>query len=86
MQSHSRLPSPSGTSSARWPIANPGSTPIAANSPSVRSSVRRPSRELVRRRPALAGTGTYWRSSSQIGQRSGGASDGVNCAAHVLQK
>ena len=34
--------------------------------------------------PARDG-GTYWRSSSQIGQRSGGASDGVNCAPQVAQ-
>ena len=38
MQSQSRLESPNGTSSARWPIANEGLVPIPMSSPSARIS------------------------------------------------
>jgi hypothetical protein len=42
-------------------------------------------RERRQRRPGLSAGGTYWRSSSQIGQCCGGASLGANCAPHAAQ-
>src|SRR6266700_2051573 len=84
MQSHSRLPSAVRTRSARWPIANEGSVPVT---PGSSSSIRLawPSRRassVVHRWPSQP---TYWRPSSQTGQRAGGDDEGANWTPHVTQ-
>ena len=82
--------SPSGTSSARWPIASHGSVPTPVSSASSRSSLRwvcASSSKVVQRWPS---SGTYWRSSVQIGQcvgRRGGVGElggagGADVAGH----
>ena len=83
-QSHSTLASPCGTSSARWPIAKRGSVPIPTSSPSG-AHARCDATRAARRASSTAGPrpGTYWRGSSQIGQRSG--RPGSNCTPHVTQ-
>src|SRR5690349_112429 len=73
----------SGTSSARWPIANCGSVPTPTRPASSRIQLpwsRRSSASVVHGCPP---TGTYWRASSQIGQRDGDGS--ANCVPHVAQ-
>ena len=84
-QSHITKRSPAGTSSARWPIASHGSVPTPVSSESSRSSLRwvcASSSKVVQRWPS---SGTYWRSSSQIGHRGGGACASGNWAAQVAQ-
>src|ERR671930_899743 len=85
VQSHITKRSPWGTSSARWPMASQGSVPTPRSSLSSRSSLRglfASSSKVVHGWPP---SGTYWRSSVQIGQRSGGWSESGNWAAQVGQ-
>jgi hypothetical protein len=80
------LPSPNGTSSARWPIANDGVVPIPTSSPCSRivfSWSAASSASVVHCCPVAAGT--YWRQSVQIGQDSGGVSASGNWVPHALQ-
>ena len=75
-----------GTSSARWPIANFGSVPMPSRPSPSSLSARRwrahsPS-SVVHSCPAQP---TYWRSSAQIGQRSGEPSLSANCVPQVTQ-
>src|SRR5271169_773313 len=86
MQSHSTLPPAVRSSSARWPIAKAGWVPMPIT-PGPCSC------QLLKWEAASAGSvvqvcpraGTYWRSSSQIGQCVGGASPGANCAPQAVQ-
>src|SRR5439155_777457 len=69
MQSHSRLPSPQGTSSARWPMAKRGSVAMPTRPASSRISLR-----CSRASPAIVvhcwpSGGTYRPRSSPIGER-----------------
>src|SRR3954451_3783317 len=74
-QSQSRFRSPNGTSSARWPMPNFGSGPMPVSSRCGRTALLcsgRSSASVVHCCPL---SGTYWRSSSQIGHAAGGASE-----------
>ena len=84
-QSHSRLPSPCGTSSARWPIAKCGSVPIPVRPPSSRIVFARSAARSACVVHAWPEAGTYWRGSSQIGHRGGGPSVAANCVPQVTQ-
>ena len=78
-QSHSRLLSPYGTSSARWPIAKCGSVPIPMSAPSSRIAFSWSVRSAASVVHCCPAGGTYWRGSSQIGQLGGGLSASGNC-------
>src|SRR5216684_3983720 len=87
MQSHITLPRGVWTTSARWPIASGGRVATCTRLGSSSSNVlRRPSAvssaRVVHCWPCQP---TYCRSSSQIGQRSGGESPGAYCTPHVRQ-
>ena len=86
MQSQSTFPSGARTSSARWPMAKLGSQPMPTRpGPSSRMSARwsrRSSSSVVHRWPSQP---TYWRSSSQTGQRGGGSSLSANWLPQVTQ-
>src|ERR1700685_869090 len=86
MQSHSTLPLAVRNNSARWPMAKAGVVPMPIRPGSCWRNV------LVYRRASASWVvqtcpdgGTNWRSSSQIGQRAGSLSYGVNCVPQVLQ-
>jgi hypothetical protein len=83
MQSHRTFESPCGTSSARWPIAKRGSVPIPVSEPSARIALTCEPRNSESVVHACPDCGTYWRGSSQIGQRSG--SSDANWTPHVTQ-
>src|SRR3954469_24524681 len=74
-QSQSRLRSPNGTSSARWPMANFGSVPMPVSSRCGRTALVCSARSSASVVHCCPPSGTYWRSSSQIGHAGGGASE-----------
>src|SRR5687767_4026103 len=83
MQSHRRLLSPNGTSSARCAMANAGVVPMPVSPPSSRivfSWSTASSATVVQRWPSR---GTYWRGSVQTGQDGGGASASANWMPQV---
>src|SRR4051794_20420432 len=80
MQSHSRLPEPWGTSSARWPMANRGSMPIPVRPASSRTALWCEPRSSSRVVHCWPSTGTYWRASSHTGQAPAGP---PNCTPQV---
>ena len=87
MQSHRMLLLPARTSSARCPIPNEGEvvTPQTP-SPSPYNVLRWPFcnwSNVVQCWPCKP---TNWRSSSQMGQRSGGWSAGGNCVPQVTHR
>ena len=77
MQSQSTLPPGVSTRRARWPMANDGSVPMPHSpGPSASNRLRRPSaRRSASRVQRWPSQPTYCRSSSQIGQWTGGPSD-----------
>jgi hypothetical protein len=86
IQSQSKFPLDDWSRSARCPIANFGSVPIprscGASSLNLLWCVLRNSLSVVHCCPAWR---TYWRSSSQIGQREGGSIVCSNCVPHSTQ-
>jgi len=83
MQSHITFEPRQGTRSARWPIANEGSVPIPTKPASSRIQFPWLSRSAPSVVHCWPSTGTYWRASSQIGQRTGDGS--ANCVPQVAQ-
>src|SRR5690348_3601644 len=86
MQSHSTLPSAVRRRSARWAMAKFGTLPMPIRFGSCwrnELQYRRASDSWVVQ--AWPEVGTYWRGSSQIGQRGGSFSEGANCVPQVTQ-
>src|SRR5918998_11782 len=84
-QSHSRLLSPYGTSSARWPIAKCGSVPTPVSPPSSRTAFAWSAASSVRVVQRWPAGGTYWRGSSQTGQAEGGSAVSGNWVPQATQ-
>ena len=85
-QSHITLVSPERTSSARWPMAKDGDVPMpmrpGACWRNAEKCVRRIASSVVQDCPSGF---AYCRSSWQIAQPEGGASEGGYCVPQVVQ-
>ena len=87
MQSQSRLPAGVRTSSARWPMAKAGKVCTAKRSgASIRHALEWPTRSFSSVVQDWPPGGTNCRSSSQIGQRSGGAAASGYCIPQAVQR
>ncbi len=86
MQSHSTLPPSVRNNNARWPMAKAGTVPMPINPASCcRNALQWPRASACWLVQPWPDGGTNWRSSVQIGQRSGAASEGANWVPQAVQ-
>src|ERR1700674_3455092 len=86
MQSHSTLPPPVRSSSARWPMAKAGSVPMPITPGSCcRKPLRWPAASAGKVGEVCPCGGTYCRSSSQMTQHAGAVSVGAYWVPQAVQ-